>query len=147
MQHEEGPPEYTEYPTKLPESFPIGPHKVQPLVNVTGLQAHLKLLGAIHKLKQNVQSQEDGIAARNKDQAWVVFVNRAVHRFYQWTTSPWSRHLPRLTEQVVPPLDVIMVWHSYLLNPRAYYEDSRRMETDYCINLQKMQYVPSMHSK
>jgi len=58
MQTAEVPPAYSEYPTELPDSFPIGRHKVEPLVNVTKLQAHLRLLGAIHKLKQDVQAQQ-----------------------------------------------------------------------------------------
>ena len=108
-------PTYTEYPTQLPDNFPIGQHKVQPLVNVTELQAHLRLLGAIHKLKEDVQSQEDGVAATNKDLAWVVFVNRAVHRFDKWASSAWTQSSPGLNETDIPPLDIIMVWHSYLL--------------------------------
>jgi hypothetical protein len=67
METAEGPPTYSEYPTVLPASFPIGIQKVQPLVNVTELQAHLRLLGAIHTLKQNVQAQADGIATTDKE--------------------------------------------------------------------------------
>lgn len=119
MQSAEGPPTYSEYPTELPDNFPIGPHKVQPLVNVTELEAHLRLLGAIHKLKADVQAQRDGVAATNKDKAWVVFVNKAVQRFYVWALSTWPQTTPILSETSIPPLDVIMVWHSYLL-VRAY---------------------------
>lgn len=115
MQSAEKPPIYSEYPTELPDTFPIGQHKIQPLVNVTELEAHLRLLGAIHKLKTDVQTQEDGVAATNKDKAWVVFVNKAVHRFYTWASSPWSQTTPGLNESFIPPLDIIMVWHSYLL--------------------------------
>lgn len=142
MQATEKPPTYSEYPTELPDGFPIAGTNVQPLVNVTELQAHLRLLGAIHKLKQTVQAQEEGIAAKNKDQAWVVFVNRAVHRFYVWASATWSRGSPGLNEAIIPPLDVVMVWHSYLLNPQAYYEDSQRMDTKYCANLQTIQSMP-----
>lgn len=142
MQNEEGPPVYSEYPIELPNDFPIGRQKTQPLVNLTELQAHLRLLGAFHKLKEDVQAQEDGIAARNKDQAWVVFVNRAAHRFYTWASSTWPTSVPGLNETMMPPLDIIMVWHSYLLNPRAYYEDSVRMGTTYSANLRAIQEMP-----
>ena len=111
----EGGPAYSEYPTHLPDNFPIGQYKIQPLVNVTELQAHLRLLGAINKLREEVQSQENGVAATNKDLAWVVFVNRAVHRFYAWASSSCSPGSSGLDETVIPPLDIIMVWHSYLL--------------------------------
>jgi hypothetical protein len=117
MQQEaqESPPAYNEYPTELPQRFPIGARQVSPLVNVTELQCHLRLLGAIDKLKGVVQAQEDGIAATNKDLAWVVFVNRAVYRFYAWSSGYWNYDQPGLSEDVMPPLDVIMVWHAYLL--------------------------------
>jgi hypothetical protein len=117
MQREvqEQPPTYNEYPTQLPQRFPIGGHEVSPLVNVTELQCHLRLLGAIHRLKGVVQAQEDGIAATNRDLAWVVFVNRAVYRFYAWSSGYWKYDKPGLSEELMPPLDVIMVWHAYLL--------------------------------
>ncbi|KIM29346.1 hypothetical protein M408DRAFT_23112 [Serendipita vermifera MAFF 305830] len=142
MQAAEGPPADSEYPTELPDNFPIGENNVQPLLDVTELQAHLRLLGAIHKLKQTVQAQDPGVAAQNKDQAWVVFANRAVHRFYAWASSTWSQESLELDETTIPPLDVVMVWHTYLLNPRAYYEDSQRMGTTYSINLQTIQNMP-----
>jgi hypothetical protein len=115
MQTAEASPTYSEYPTELPASFPIGIHKVKPLVNVTELQAHLRLLGAIHKLKQNVQAQQEGISATDRDLAWVVYVNRAVWRFSKWAAAPWVLSSSGLSEESIPPLDVVMVWHSYLL--------------------------------
>jgi hypothetical protein len=115
MQTAEAPPTYSEYPAELPASFPIGMHKVQPLVNVTELQAHLRLLGAIRTLKQNVQAQAEGIATTDKELAWVVYVNRAVWRFFKWAAAPWALSSSGLSDEAIPPLDVIMVWHSYLL--------------------------------
>ncbi|KAG8807417.1 hypothetical protein FRC17_004469, partial [Serendipita sp. 399] len=85
------PPSYSQYPTELPNQFPIGHYKPPPVVNVTELQAHLRLLGAIHKLKEIVQSQQVGIALKNRDAAWVAFVNKAVYRFFVWTAAMWSR--------------------------------------------------------
>lgn len=114
-QTQDAPPVYTEYPTALPEQFPIGNSRVNPLVNMTDLQCHLRILGAINKLKTEVQSQLDGIGGTNRDLAWVVFVNRAVYRFYAWTSAFWKQDQPGLDENVMPPLDVIMVWHTYLL--------------------------------
>jgi hypothetical protein len=141
MQAEEAPPTYSEYPTELPDLFPIGKRQAKPLVNVTELQAHLKLLGAFHELKREVEAQavEAGVANRsqalsvsieNKDQAWVIFVNRAVHRFFAWTSVEWNMSLPGLHADVMPPLDVLMVWHTYLLVrglyiPLSFHWDSR----------------------
>ncbi|CAG8633747.1 10604_t:CDS:1 [Acaulospora colombiana] len=115
MQAEETPPTYSEYPTELPEQLPIGQHNVRPLVNVTELQAHLKLLGAFSELKRDVQDQQDGIVTDDRDQVWVVFVNRAVHRFFAWTSAQWELPSPGLYPDMMPPLDVMMVWHTYLL--------------------------------
>lgn len=78
---------YSEYTTELPNKFSIGKHVVWPLVNVTELQAHLRLPGATQKLKQDVQVQQDGIATTERDLAWVIYVNRAVWRLYRWGTS------------------------------------------------------------
>ncbi|CAG7852909.1 SubName: Full=Uncharacterized protein {ECO:0000313/EMBL:CCA76091.1} [Serendipita indica DSM 11827] len=143
MQHQEQAPVYTPYPTELPPAFPIGFRQTAPLVNVTELQAHLRLLGAISRLKFDVQSQRSGIAARGtKDMAWVVFVNRAVFRFFTWVSASWQRSRPGFDETMIPPLDVLMVWHTYLLNPRTYFEDSQRMESVYATNLCTLAEMP-----
>ncbi|KAG8765202.1 hypothetical protein FRC15_007150, partial [Serendipita sp. 397] len=135
-------PSYSEYPTSLPAHFPIGSYQPTPLVSVTELQAHLRLLGAFHKLKEDVQSQVEGIAATNKELGWVIFVNRAVYRFFAWTAATWNKSSPTLSEMYIPPLDVIMIWHTYLLNPRAFFEDAHRMSTTYCTNLIATEEMP-----
>jgi hypothetical protein len=111
----EQPPSYSEYPTELPTTFPIGKKNVPPLVNVTELQAHLKLLGAFDRLKGSVVGQRlpEGM---NKEQAWVVFVNKAVHRFYTLLQANWPDGcVVASSETTMPPLDIVLVWHSYLL--------------------------------
>ncbi len=111
----EQPPSYSEYPAELPPTFPIGMKNVQPLVNVTELQAHLKLLGAFDGLKRGVVEQRlpEGM---NKEQAWVVFVNKAVHRFYTLLQANWPNGcVVASSEMTMPPLDVVLIWHSYLL--------------------------------
>ncbi|KAG8896555.1 hypothetical protein FRC01_011726, partial [Tulasnella sp. 417] len=69
------------------------------------------------------------------DERWAVFLQRAVYRFEQWAVRMIGGEgqeevvgdAPRaLTPNEMPPLDVIMVWHTYMLNPRAYYEDCLR---------------------
>ena len=111
----EQPPSYSEYPTELPPTFPIGKKKVQPLVNVTELRAHLKLLGAFDSLKRSVVEQRfpEGM---NEEQAWVVFVNKAVHRFYTLLLATWPDGCVVASgETTMPPLDIVLIWHSYLL--------------------------------
>ncbi|KAF2680272.1 hypothetical protein K458DRAFT_434395 [Lentithecium fluviatile CBS 122367] len=94
---------------------------------------------------------EATLAERICDKRWVVFVSKAADRFEMWweslpvtsrcrirTTdfdSANTTHSPKkFTEKgegladmmALPPLDVLMVWHSYLLNPRTYLEDCIR---------------------
>jgi hypothetical protein len=114
---EQLPPSYTEYPTELPAAFPIGKHEVPPLVNVTDLQAHLRLLGAFDRLKYLVQHPAEGLPSGvQREHLWVLFLNRAVHRFETFMSATWPNNVVvASTEATMPPLDVLMVWHTYLL--------------------------------
>jgi hypothetical protein len=111
------PPSYNEYPTELPATFPIGDHEVPPLVNVTDLQAHLRLLGAFDRLKYTVQQPAEGIpSGMQPEHLWVLFLNRAVYRFEAFMAAIWPNNVViASTEATMPPLDVLMVWHTYLL--------------------------------
>lgn len=76
------PSSFNKYPTELPATFPIGKHKVSPLVNVADLQAHLRLLGAFDRLKYTVQHPADKLPPdMQSEHLWLLFLNRAVHRF------------------------------------------------------------------
>ncbi|KAG8958094.1 hypothetical protein FRC03_009468 [Tulasnella sp. 419] len=70
------------------------------------------------------------------DEAWAVYLANAVRRFEKWVKVVVARNTPSgaseenvapWEEREIPPLDVIMVWHTYLLNPRIYYEDGLRL--------------------
>lgn len=102
------------YPTALPETFPIGNQKCVPVVDVSELHFHLRILGAFSTLRQNVRSA----AERQKgdaDAAWAVFLARAVHRFSSWVAQVRPLTAGTIPSDQLPPLDVLMVWHSYLL--------------------------------
>ncbi|KIO19310.1 hypothetical protein M407DRAFT_56741, partial [Tulasnella calospora MUT 4182] len=70
------------------------------------------------------------------DERYALFLQRAVYRFEQWVArmigtgddgeDEVSGQPRRLAPNEVPPLDVIMVWHTYMLNPKTYYEDCLR---------------------
>ncbi|KAF3941605.1 hypothetical protein ABW19_dt0208588 [Dactylella cylindrospora] len=89
---------------------------------------------------------------RLKDKRWSIFVSRAVYRFNKWWNtipaqkkgSSWhrlmlgysfnndmenstlnGRYMP-FDPTNLPPLDVLMVWHAYTLNPRNFFEDCLR---------------------
>ncbi|KAK5167340.1 uncharacterized protein LTR77_007039 [Saxophila tyrrhenica] len=89
--------------------------------------------------------------AKLSEKRWAVYVSRAVGRFEAWINSLFPNPRPlkcaefmvygkagtlceptqmsrRLTfnKSNMPPMDVLMVWHAYMLNPRAYLEDCLR---------------------
>ncbi|KKK27352.1 hypothetical protein ARAM_004096 [Aspergillus rambellii] len=93
-------------------------------------------------------SKAQGVQDRVQEKKWQVFVSRAVDRFTQWWLKlPTYKDRPTvmslkkfemdplaldkdirvvLTKDELPPLDVLMIWHTYMLNPRAYLEDCFR---------------------
>lgn len=113
--HNQAPP--PPYPTALPDTFPIGGKKYPPVVAVSELQFHLRILGAFATLRQNVTAEAGG-QKEEADGAWAVFVARAVYRFYNWVIKVRPTTTGRIPDGQLPPLDVLMVWHSYLLVSR-----------------------------
>lgn len=124
---------------KLPNHFKINNNYVLPQLMPSDLEAHLVLLGAFHRLKEEVLSLK-GVKAdipMEPEERWAVFLQRAVYRFEQWAIrmiggegeddEESKESKPRvLKPNEVPPLDVMMVWHTYMLNPRTYHEDCIR---------------------
>ncbi|KAI0198550.1 hypothetical protein F4808DRAFT_451932 [Astrocystis sublimbata] len=97
----------------------------------------------------------DGITEKDlallREKRWALYVARAAERYEAWwdsfpkaplTERDMSEDTPRYTQfatarpsdlatftregYVLPPLDVLMVWHAHMLNPRAYLEDCMR---------------------
>lgn len=92
-----------------------------------------------------------------REKRWIVFVTKAVDRFEKWwhTLPSTSSHFPAAIRTIdfdttshalnpnkfpthgdglkdkikslLPPIDVLMVWHAHMLNPRAYLEDCMRL--------------------
>ncbi|KAH6605065.1 hypothetical protein Trco_006772, partial [Trichoderma cornu-damae] len=155
--------------------------------NVDTCLAHLKLLHAIHSLKEDV-GYTDGLwgiwdsraqwdtaildsealppgirlegldegervklaLSRLREKRWAIFLARAVDRYEAWWNAV-RKHETMLTEEdmmrpknpkytrfvttgtplpwkdeLLPPLDVLMVMHAHMLNPRAFLEDTMR---------------------
>ncbi|KAL4911811.1 hypothetical protein BDW62DRAFT_42329 [Aspergillus aurantiobrunneus] len=83
-----------------------------------------------------------------KEKRWAVYTDRAVTRYTAWWNScvPASHPRPTVdrvysstydnitncnnslawTPDELPPLDVLMVWHAHMLNPRSFLEDCIR---------------------
>ena len=106
------PPAYT-----FPQTFVIGTKKTTgPLVTTSQLQGHLGLLRLFWELRQKVESNEDDripafAKAMEPELRWAWFVALATDRFERWVK------VDTKVAYGLPPIDVVMVWHAYLLNP------------------------------
>ncbi|KAF8804298.1 hypothetical protein BYT27DRAFT_7107670, partial [Phlegmacium glaucopus] len=62
------------------------------------------------------------------ERRWPWFVALAVQRFDVWCHALKLRDAQKSWEEILPPIDVLMVWHAYMLNPiRWYTEDCMRI--------------------
>lgn len=86
--------------------------------------------------------------ARLREKRWAVFIARAANRYEAWWDSFKGDPLTEadmesddqskyqgflegkapflFSSSMLPPLDVLLVWHAHMLNPRAYLEDCLR---------------------
>jgi hypothetical protein len=114
--------------TLLPASFRVGPYNVAPFVTVPEMKMHLKLLAAFDALQGRVRTTPESQGeVLDGDTRWAVFCVRAEKGFERWTAQLETRErVGLLRGEDLPGLDVLMVWHSYMLNPRRYYEDWQR---------------------
>ena len=118
-----------------PPSLVIGTHTLEPfdLVTIPEIQAHLSFLGAFARLKAQVKSQKGPDVRGSVDELWATYIARAVDRFAKWIDKvvyhQTGSDLRELAEVDVPPLDVLMAWHTYMLNPRVYFEDGARKKS------------------
>lgn len=109
------PPAYT-----FPEVFKIGNKQTTgPLVTSSQLHAHLGLLQHFWDLRQAVENGKDAripasAQALEPELRWAWFVALAVDRFERWVKAIRYNFA---VDDSLPPLDVVMVWHAYLLNP------------------------------
>jgi len=89
---------------------------VTAFVSLDDVKAHLRLLAAFHDLR-NAQGSED---------KWAAFVAKCVIKFDTWMTENEGLSEEELREKVAQvDLEVLLVWHSYLLNPLKYLQASQ----------------------
>ncbi|KAG9128428.1 hypothetical protein FRC07_012536 [Ceratobasidium sp. 392] len=121
----------TTTPSKL---YNIGKLSTLPLVTIAELKAHLLLLGAFEQLKRKCE-EADLVDLQKKlpplrtEAKWPLFLERARERFDLWVAKVVNGRPGRtnLWHEEIPPLDVLVIWHAYLLNPIQYYEDVSRI--------------------
>ncbi|KAL0950339.1 hypothetical protein HGRIS_010309 [Hohenbuehelia grisea] len=123
----------------FPESFRVGTKTTSPFVTDAQLKGHLALLRAFTELKQQVETDETlhqyftanmPVASDSEDfreRKWTAYVAIAVERFERWYNTLSSSDSQAFTTDHLPPVDVMMVWHAYLLNPGWYAEDCTRL--------------------
>lgn len=114
--------------TLLPYTFKVGAKDVAPFITVPEMMLHLRLLGAFDRLQHLVRTtSESGGDVLDGDTRWSVFCTRAEKRFEQWVEQLGMTSVAQLdAANAWPSLDVVMIWHSYVLNPRKFYEDTQR---------------------
>lgn len=103
--------------------------------------SHLMLLRAFGTLHANVTLAIANETERNKK--WQVYVTNAVRRFIIFVSAYKALRLHdlksycqlnqlnqfehvRALRQMLPPLDILMVWHAFILNPKAFFDNCAR---------------------
>ncbi|EPT03017.1 hypothetical protein FOMPIDRAFT_1117270, partial [Fomitopsis schrenkii] len=119
------------------------------LVSVESIKAHLGLLAAFKRLRQRVESCPDedlpDIAQfLDGPQRWAWFVGLAVERFQRWLKYVKRTELATWVVDDIPPLDILMIWHSYMLNPIWYAEDCDRIPSLGTLRLLNDHFVPAV---
>ncbi|KAM0254560.1 hypothetical protein ACHAQJ_006666 [Trichoderma viride] len=108
--------------------------------------ADLSMIRSLEKASTNTVTQAG--QSRIREKRWALFVARAVDRYEAWWNTlvetdmlteqdmaapdsykymqfPTSRRLV-WEEKMLPPLDVLMILHTHMLNPRSFFEDAIR---------------------
>ncbi|KAM0553390.1 hypothetical protein ACHAPJ_007404 [Fusarium lateritium] len=60
---------------------------------------------------------------KRRQEKWPRFIEFAVMRFLAWREEINRSNISEITNDNLPPLDVLMVWHSFLLNPKLFYNN------------------------
>jgi hypothetical protein len=117
--------------TLLPPSFLIDWHNVSPLVTVPELKQYLRLLASFDVYLRHVISSNEDVAIPIDDSKFLPVFEKCVPMFDTWATETLARNAGRAwtlrDPSDLPSIEILMVWHAYLTNPRWYFEDSARL--------------------
>lgn len=131
--------------TLLPATFHVGTQFVRPLVGVPEIVDHLTFLACLDNLQRLVRkTPTPGADAERQipgDLKWAAYCERAANRFQAWaleiahllgTKLSKDGQLLADAEQVeavlaTADIDILMAWHTYLLNPGTYEQDLDRL--------------------
>ena len=97
--------------------------KRSPLTTIDNVKAHLKLSGAFLKLLEPLGPSEPLVTPSGQLH---IFLSRAVHRLALYLDNVLGpvTDTQSLERKALPPLDVALVLHSYVLSPHRFFEDS-----------------------
>ena len=105
------------------ERFQAALNTLSPLVKLDHIKAHLVLIGAFREALEKVDKFTGSFELTD---ALCSYLSRGVHRLHAWLTYVISTSADRSTvqPQELPPLDVLLLFHAYLLRPHRFYEAS-----------------------
>ncbi|KAF8757102.1 EXS protein [Rhizoctonia solani] len=112
------PPSYEPDPAlPLPTTFKVGKSYTPPLISVSSVRNHLSVLECFATLKRNVENAQPILTSEplelDPEIKWAIYRS----------SQPPRGEVVELTNEEIPPIDVLLLWHAYLLNPVGYYED------------------------
>lgn len=107
----------------LRPTYTVGRKKTPALITVVDLKAHLTLLRAFRNLRDDVTSRARKAGVVPPEEAWRWYVLKAIWRFELWLAKVVKARYAAQGEPAregengneIPPVDVILVWHTYLL--------------------------------
>lgn len=100
-----------------------------PFVLSEVVKDHLTLMAAFRRVHQTVEKSgiqlDSATGLPIPTSSAVLFLARALQRFELWVaTLDVHSTEPGLREYEIPPLDVLMFLHAYMLSPLNFYEDT-----------------------
>lgn len=133
------PPSYEgDHDPALPTTFKVGKSYTPPLITASPVRKHLFVLAAFQTLKRRVENAsytDSGLdPVPEPDVKWALYLLRANHRFQLWLEKVVKKperergEISLLTDAEIPPMDVLVLLHAYMLNPVNYYEDTENLQ-------------------
>ncbi|KAJ7761130.1 hypothetical protein B0H16DRAFT_1531933 [Mycena metata] len=126
-------------PSDVATLLPISEHNVQRVirfVSIDDVRTHLKVMTTFHKLHIDVDTSGVQVNPATNlpiaSAAQTAFLTKAVERFSLWlqrvvkTPERCAGRIVPLEPQEMPPVDVLMVLHAYMLSPWNFFEDCVR---------------------
>lgn len=106
------------------------PPLTSPSVSIENIHDHIRLMRAIHKLQEKIQPGgtpfDPTSGAPLPSASMTRFLHSAVQRFDAWIDAKQKvEPSAPFSQEDIPPLDVLMIWHAYMLSPDAYYADAQ----------------------